>query len=112
MVNVKSSADDFTDFLYCLGSLERSGGAMQYLQVQAETFLSMSKEISQLYRMDLNDFNDHIMEIAQQVEEHIELLEEVKAKVAQSTDKKKDEMHHPAVKYQTPDAWYTPTAST
>ena len=28
MVNVKSSADDFTDFLYCLGSLERKNSQL------------------------------------------------------------------------------------
>jgi hypothetical protein len=86
-------------------TLESSGGAIQYLHIQAETFLFMSKEISQLYGMDLKDFHDHVMEIAQQVEEHIELLEEIKAKIEQSTSKKPDVVHHPLFKYQTPDAW-------
>ncbi|MCW4016823.1 MAG: hypothetical protein NWF06_10670 [Candidatus Bathyarchaeota archaeon] len=98
------SADELSSILL---TLERSGGAMQYLQIQAETFLFMSKEISQLYGMNLEVFHDHIMEIAQQVEEHIELLEEVKTMIAQST-RKKDGMHHPVVKYQTPDAWFQP----
>ncbi len=40
-----------------------------------------------------------------QVEEHIELLEEIKAKIEQSTSKKPDVVHHPLFKYQTPDAW-------
>lgn len=86
-------------------TLESSGGAIQYLHIQAETFLCMSKEISQLYGMDLKDFHDHVMEIAMQVEEHIELLEEIKARIEQSTNKKPDVVHHPLFKYQTPDAW-------
>jgi hypothetical protein len=88
-------------------TLEHSGGAMQYLQIQAETFLVTAKEISQLYGMNLKDFNDHIMEIAQQVEEHIELIEEIKTMISQSTSKKNG-IHQPVVKYQTPDAWFQP----
>jgi hypothetical protein len=101
----KKKTINFKELSDILLTLERSGGAMQYLQIQAETFLVMSKELSQMYGMNLKDFNDHIMTIAQQVEEHIELLEEIKAKIEQSTSKKPDVVHHPLFKYQTPDAW-------
>lgn len=47
------------------------------------------------------------MEIAQQVEEHIELLEEIKTKIGQSANKKSG-VHHPLFMYQNPDAWTTP----
>jgi phenylpyruvate tautomerase PptA (4-oxalocrotonate tautomerase family) len=67
----------------------------------------MQKEISQLYGIHLEHFNIQIMEIAQQVEEHIELLEEIKTKIAQSTNKKND-VTNPVFKYQNPDAWITP----
>jgi uncharacterized protein Yka (UPF0111/DUF47 family) len=98
----KITAEELSEVLL---TLENSGDAIQYLHIQAETFLFMSKEISQLYGMDLKDFHDHVLEIAQQVEEHIELLEEIKAKIEQSTSKKPDVVHHPLFKYQTPDAW-------
>jgi len=104
----KITVEELSDILL---TLERSGGAMQYLQIQAETFLVMSKEISQLYGMKLEDFNAHIMDIAQQVEEHIELLEEIKTKIAQSISKK-DVVHHPVFRYQSPDAWYQSTTTT
>lgn len=96
------SAKELSDILL---ALENSGGAMQYLQVQAETFLCMSKEISKLYGMDFKDFEDHVMEIAHQIEEHIELLEDIKTKLTKTDNKKKDNVHHPVVRYQRPDAW-------
>jgi hypothetical protein len=108
----KKKTINFKELSDILLTLERSGGAMQYLQIQAETFLVMSKELSQMYGMNLKDFNDHIMTIAQQVEEHIELLEEIKTKIAQSTPKKEDVMHNPMVRYQRPDAWYQSTTTT
>ena len=106
----KKKAITLEELSTILLTLERSGGAMQYLQIQAETFLVMSKQISELYCMNSNDFYDHIVSIAQQVEEHIELLEEIKTRIAQSTPKK-DVIHHPVVKYQRPDAWYQSTTT-
>ncbi len=83
---------------------------MQFLQVQTETFLFVLKEISRMYGMAFEDFKDHMVEFAHQVEDRILLLEEVKTKIAQNTTKK-DEVHHPVFKYQSPDAWYQPRAS-
>ena len=83
---------------------------MQFLQVQTETFLFVLKEISRMYGMAFEDFKDHMVEFAHQVEDHILLLEEVKTKIVQNT-RKKDEVHHPVVKYKSPDAWYQPRAS-
>jgi hypothetical protein len=40
----------------------------------------MSEEINQLYGMNLKDFKAHVMEIAKQVEEHIELIRRDKGK--------------------------------
>lgn len=88
-------------------TLELQGGSTQYLYNQAKTFLFMQKEISQLYGIHLEHFNNQIMEIAKQVEEHIDLLEEIKTKIAQSTNKKSG-VHHPSFMYQNPDAWATP----
>ena len=89
--------------------LESSGGASQYLLVQAETFLYMTKEISKAYGMDSEKFNDYLKEIINDIEEHMLLLEEIKSIMENelTMDKKK----HPSFKYQSPDAWFVPTHS-
>lgn len=104
----KITLEELSNFL---AILENSGGTVNFLRIQAETFLHMTKEISQLYNMDLTKFDEQLMDVARLVEEHIELLEGIKEKIAQNTPKK-DGMHHPLVKYQTPDAWYSPSVST
>jgi rubrerythrin len=101
----KITSEELSNFL---AILENSGGTVNFLHVQAATFLHMSKEISQLYNMDLTEFDEQLMDVARLVEEHIELLEGIKEKIAQNTPKKNG-MHHPLIKYQTPDAWYSPS---
>ena len=64
----------------------------------------MQKEIRQIYGIHLEDFNTQITQIAEQVEEHIELLEDIKSKIAQYNNKK-DDVNHPVFRYQSPDAW-------
>ena len=102
----KVTLKDISDFLQIL---ESSGGATQYLLVQAETFLFMSKQISNLYGMDSKRFNDLLNEIVQDIEENISLLEDVKYLVEQ--EQVKDKKEHPTFKYQSPDAWLTPSHS-
>jgi hypothetical protein len=91
--------------------LESSGGAAQYLLIQAETFLFMSKEISRLYEMDFLEFNNLLNEIAKDVEEHIQLLEDIKEIIANQQEED-DQVMHPTFKYQRPDAWITPVSGT
>ena len=100
----KITAEELSNFL---ALLEDSGGSVNFLRVQAETFLHMSNEIGQVYNMDLTEFDEYLMEGARLVEEHIIIFEDIKEKIAQAIPKK-DEMGHPLVKYQTPDAWYQP----
>ena len=88
-------------------TLEHKGGSTQCLYIQTKTFLFMQKIISQLYNLNLKEFNNKNAEIAQQVEEHIEILEEIKAKIVQHI-KKTDYVVHPKVRYQNPDAWANP----
>lgn len=85
------SAEELSKILL---TLELEGGSTQYLYNQAKTFLFMQKEISQIYGIHLEDFNTQITQIADQVEEHIELLEDIKAKIAQNNNKK-DDINHP-----------------
>jgi len=100
------SLEDISDYLQIL---ESEGGAAQYLLVQAETFLFMSNEISRIYGMDSKQFNNLLNEMVRDIEENIHLLEEVKHTVEQEYDE--DKKHHPTFKYQSPDAWLTPSHS-
>lgn len=98
--------EDLTEYLRIL---EGSGGASQYLLVQAETFLLMTDEINKLYGMDSKKFSNKLKEIVRDIEEHIRLLQEVNSIIENEQTKDKDK--HPSVKYQTPDAWFVPTHS-
>ena len=91
--------------------LELEGGSTQFLYNQVRTFLFMQKEISQIYGIHLEDFNTQITQIADQVEEHIELLEDIKSKIVQNkNNNKQDDVNHPVFRYQSPDAWLTPVS--
>jgi rubrerythrin len=102
----KITLEELTDYLE---QLESSGGAAQYLLIQAETFLFMSKEISRLYEMDFLEFNNLLNDIAKDVEEHIQLLEDIKEIIANEQEED-DQVMHPMFKYQRPDAWVTPVS--
>jgi len=97
------TVDELLDYLELL---ESSGGAAQYLLVQAETFLFMSNEISRLYGMELSKFDELLNEIVRDIEEHIEVLETIKRTLLEEQNKNQEK--HPVFKYQNPDAWITP----
>ena len=99
----KVTVDELLDYLELL---EGSGGAAQYLLVQAETFLFMSNEISRLYGMELSKFDELINEIVRDIEDHIEVLETIKHTLLEEQNKNQEK--HPVFKYQNPDAWITP----
>ena len=100
------SLEELTKYL---GILESEGGATQYLLVQAETFYFMCNEIKKCKGMNSRKFNDLLNEIVRDIEEHISLLEEIKNIVEQNQNMGKTE--HPLFKYQSPDAWLTPSHS-
>ncbi len=100
------SVNELSDFLQIL---ESSGGAAQYLLVQAETFLFMSQEITKFYGMDAKKFNELLQSIVQDIEKHIHLLEQIKTEIEKQQNKNKKT--HPVFKYQSPDSWITPSHS-
>ena len=100
------SVTELSDYLEIL---ESAGGAAQYLLVQAETFLLMSREISKFYGMSGKEFSDFLNDMVREIEEHILLLEEIKSKIEQHQNKGKNKQ--PQFKYQTPDAWFMPSHS-
>ena len=100
------SINELSDFLEIL---ESSGGAAQFLLVQAETFLFMSEKITKLYGIDGKEFNHLLETMVQDIEENIHLLEEIKSEVEKEQNKNKQK--HPIFKYQSPDSWATPSHS-
>lgn len=97
------TVNELSDFLQIL---ESSGGAAQYLLVQAETFLFMSQEITKFYGMDAKEFNQLLQGMVQDIEKHIDLLEQIKTEIEKQQNKNKKT--HPVFKYQSPDSWYSP----
>jgi hypothetical protein len=97
------TVNELSDFLQIL---ESSGGAAQYLLVQAETFLFMSQEITKFYGMDAKEFNQLLQGMVQDIEKHIRLLEQIKTEIEKQQNKNKKT--HPVFKYQSPDSWYSP----
>ena len=97
------TVNELSDFLQIL---ESSGGAAQYLLVQAETFLFMSQEITKFYGMDAKEFNQLLQGMVQDIEKHINLLEQIKIEIEKQQNKNKKT--HPVFKYQSPDSWYSP----
>jgi hypothetical protein len=69
----------------------------------------MSKEISKFHGTSVKEFDKLLNDMAQEIEEHIILLEEIKSKIEQHQNK--DKKNHPVFKYQSPDAWVTSTHS-
>jgi len=91
--------------------IELEGGSTQFLYNQVRTFLFMQKEITQIYGINLDDFAIQINQVAEQVEEHIELLEDIKSKIVQNKNNNiQDDVNHPVFRYQSPDAWITPVS--
>ena len=95
------------ELLKYLEILESSGGAAQYLLVQAETFLFMSDILSKFYGNGSKKFNDIINEMVQDIEDNIILLENIKKTIHHEINKKNK--NTPIFKYKTPDAWFIPS---
>jgi len=98
--------DELWDFLQIL---ESSGGAAQYLLVQAETFLFMSDQISKLYGMEGEKFNEMLAEMTRDIEGDIYLLEQISDEIQKHQNKNKQK--HPVFKYSSPDSWRAPSHS-
>jgi hypothetical protein len=98
--------EELSDYLQIL---ESTGGAAEYLLAQAETFLILSNETTELHGMASQQFNELLNEIIQDIEESIYLLEDIKSIIHNEQNKNKKK--NPLFKYQTPDAWFTPSHS-
>jgi len=82
--------------------LESTVSEEYYILVQLKTLQYMTKEIREIYNVDLEDLKDVLETIIRDEEIHIELLSKMKKILV---GKEKQEDRTPKFKYQTPDAW-------
>jgi len=87
--------------------MESQMGEEYYVLVQMKTLTFMMKQINQDYSIDLTSAKRIFTTIISDEERHTEVLETIKqmALPKQSADS------YPLVKFQNPDAWYRPPAS-
>jgi rubrerythrin len=83
--------------------LESTVGEEYYILVQLKTLQYMTKEIHEIYNVDLEDLKDVLGTIIRDEETHRELLSKMK-KILIGKEKQKAD-RTPQFKYQNPDAW-------
>jgi rubrerythrin len=83
--------------------LESTVGEEYYILVQLKTLQYLTKEIREIYNVDLEDLKDVLETIIRDEEIHRELLSKMK-KILVGKEKQKEDKT-PKFKYQNPDAW-------
>jgi rubrerythrin len=83
--------------------LESTVGEEYYILVQLKTLQYMTKEIREIYNVDLEDLKDILEAIIRDEETHRELLSKMKRILV--GEEKQTEEKTPAVKYKNPDTW-------
>ena len=83
--------------------LESTVGEEYYILVHLKTLEYMTREIREIYNVDLKDLKDILETIIRDEETHRELLSKMK-KILVGEEKQTEEKA-PAVKYKNPDAW-------
>jgi rubrerythrin len=83
--------------------LERTVGEEYYILVQLKTLRYMTREIREIYNVDIEDLKDILETIIRDEEIHRELLSKMK-KILAGEEKQVDDIA-PAVKYNNPTAW-------
>jgi rubrerythrin len=83
--------------------LESTVGEEYYILVQLKTLRYMTREIREIYNVDLQDLKDILETIIRDEETHRELLSKMK-KILVGKEKQTEDIA-PAVKYKNPDAW-------
>jgi rubrerythrin len=104
----KITSEDLLNLNKRLQLLESQLGEEYYVLVQMKTLTFMMTQINQSYNIDLSNMKHVFTSIISDEERHTELLETIKKIV---TPKEQDR-NNPLVRFQNPDAWYQPPAST
>ena len=83
--------------------LESTVGEEYYILVQLKTLQYMTREIREIYNVDLEDLKDILETIIRDEETHRELLAKMK-KILVGEEKQTEDIA-PAVTYKNPNAW-------
>ena len=83
--------------------LESTVGEEYYIMVQLKTLQYMTKEIREIYNVDLEDLKDILENVIRDEETHRELLSKMKKILVGEEEPTAD--NTPQSKYQYPDAW-------
>jgi rubrerythrin len=95
--------EELPSFVGKLERLESTMGKEYYMLVQLKTLQFMTKEIRELYDVDLEDLRDIFEEMIKDEERHAELLGTIR-RILGPHEQKKNE-NAPLVRYQNPDSW-------
>ena len=102
------SGEDMSQLSQKLVFLESIMGEEYYIFVQMKTLEIITKEINQIYSIDLGSLKSIFVNIINDEEHHREILEAIKNIIEQN--KKSD--NNPLVKYTNPDSWVSPFTET
>jgi len=94
---------DMSSLIKKLMLLESTVGEEYYILVQLKTLQYMTKEIREIYNLNLEDLKDVLETIILDEETHRELLSKMK-KILVGKEKQTED-RAPKFKYQNPDAW-------
>ena len=94
---------DMSSLIKKLMLLESTVGEEYYILVQLKTLQYMTKEIREIYNVNLEDLKDVLETIIRDEETHRELLSKMK-KILVGKEKQTED-RAPKFKYQNPDAW-------
>ena len=99
----KIGKEEFSRLAEKLTVLESMLGEEYYILIQMKTLQLMTKEINQLYNIDLDRLKNAFVAVIRDEEHHRELLATIKELLTENDPVKND--NTPMVKWQTPDAW-------
>jgi hypothetical protein len=100
--------EELTQLAEKLAYLESALGEEYYIFVQMQTLELMTKEINELYNINLENLKDIFASIIRDEERHREILGTVRGLLAKREQNNKDTS--PLIKYQHPDSWITPSS--
>ena len=106
--NKRMTKENMSSLVKKLVVLESTVGEEYNILVQMKTLEFMTKEVREVYDVDIGDLKDIFEVIIRDEETHIELL--LKMKKILAGEEKKDEQKEKAqmIKYNNPDAWSRP----
>jgi hypothetical protein len=106
----KMSEKEMAQLVERLVTLESYMGEEYYIFVQAKTLQFLTKEIRQIYNVNLEKIKNILEAVIRDEEAHIRLLATIKEILTKRELERQD--NTPEVKYQSPDSWIRSLPST